>query len=255
MKQHIIEEIQTCCEQYENIFLFSVDNMRNGKLKDVRTEWKDSRFFFGKNRVMQLGIRRVVENCKEAEKKTLTELCDRLTGQCGLLFTNHERKVVMDWFESYTQQDFARGGFKASETVVLPEGKLEEFSHAIEPHLRKLGMPTKLDRGIVALYKEFTVCEEGQVLTSEQARILKLLGRPIAEFKMNIECCWTKAGGFELFKERKKKLPTKFKSKKESSKDKKRKLKKQQAEAESQNNSDDEEDDGDDDEEEAMDED
>ena len=32
--------------------------MRNAKLKDLRTEWRESRFFFGKNRVMQLALGR-----------------------------------------------------------------------------------------------------------------------------------------------------------------------------------------------------
>lgn len=47
---------------------------------------------------------------------------------------------------------------------------MEDFSHAIEPHLRGLGLPTKLEKGVVALYKEHTVCVEGKTLTPEQAR-------------------------------------------------------------------------------------
>lgn len=49
-------------------------------------------------------------------------------------------------------------------------GPMEDFSHAIEPHLRALGLPTKLEKGIVTLYKEHTVCVEGKTLTPEQAR-------------------------------------------------------------------------------------
>jgi mRNA turnover protein 4 len=79
---------------------------------------------------------------------------------------------------------------------------MEQFSHAIEPHLRALGMPTKLERGIVTLYKEYTVCEKGKILTPEQARILKLIGRPMAKFQLFIECCWSKKEGFELFRKR-----------------------------------------------------
>ena len=30
--------------------------MRNSQLKDVRALWKDCRFFYGKNRVMQLAL-------------------------------------------------------------------------------------------------------------------------------------------------------------------------------------------------------
>lgn len=36
--------------------MFTVDNMRNTKLKDLRNEWKDSRFFFGKNKVMAIAL-------------------------------------------------------------------------------------------------------------------------------------------------------------------------------------------------------
>uniref|UniRef100_A0A336MVX9 Ribosome assembly factor mrt4 n=2 Tax=Culicoides sonorensis TaxID=179676 RepID=A0A336MVX9_CULSO len=226
MKQHIIEDIQSCCNKYDNIFLFSVENMRNSKLKEVRTEWKDSRFFFGKNRVMQVGLKNFVSTEDASTIKTLNELTDRLTGQCGLLFTNRNRMEVLEWFDNYSEVDFARSGFIATETVVLPQGPLPEFSHAMEPHLRTaLGMPTKLEKGIVTLYKEMLVCKEGQILTPEQAKILKLIGKAMAEFRLNIECCWTKEKGFEVIKETtvtkkasKVKAPKKKKEKKKNAK-------------------------------------
>lgn len=193
-KQKVIEDIQSCAEQYDNVFLFSVDNMRNSTLKYIRSEWKDSRFFFGKNSVMKLGL-------KQAEVDE--ELCEMMEGQRGLLFTKHDRDTVVDWFKEYSAEEFARSGFKATQTVKLPEGPLPDFSHAIEPHLRKLGMPTKLDRGIVTLYSDFTVCEKGQTLTPEQAKILKLVGRPLATFRVNVECCITKENGFEVIKKQK----------------------------------------------------
>lgn len=188
-KQKVIEDIQACAEKYANVFLFSVDNMRNSTLKYIRNEWKDSRFFFGKIAIMKLGL-------KQAELDD--ELCEKMEGQRGLLFTEHDKETVVDWFKEYSAEEFARSGFKATETVKLPEGPLKDFSHAIEPHLRKLGMPTKLDRGIVTLYSDFTVCEKGHTLTPEQAKILKLVGRPLATFKVNIECCITKENGFEI---------------------------------------------------------
>lgn len=177
-----------CSEKYPNVFLFSVDNMRNHTLKYIRNEWKDSRFFFGKIAIMKLGL-------KQAELDE--ELCEKMEGQRGLLFTTHDRDTVVEWFEEYSAEEFARSGFRATETVKLPEGPLEGFSHAIEPHLRKLGMPTKLERGIVTLFSEYTVCEKGQMLTPEQAKILKLIGKALATFKVNIECGITKENGFE----------------------------------------------------------
>ncbi|ETN67534.1 mrna turnover protein 4 mrt4 [Anopheles darlingi] len=202
-KQQIIEEIQMCREKYENVFLFTVQNMRNSKLKEIRTKWKNSRFFFGKNRVMQLGLKLVSDEDKLGKLEAgMDQLREQMIGQCGLLFTSETKETVLDWFDSYIVDEYARSGFRATQTVKLEAGPLEEFSHAIEPHLRSLGMPTKLDRGVVTLYKEYTVCEKNKVLTPEQARILKLLGKPMAKFKIIINCCYTAKEGFELINNR-----------------------------------------------------
>lgn len=196
-KQQIVEDIRNCVEKYPNIFLFSVHNMRNNLLKDLRSEWKkDSRFIFGKNRVMQLALGK--SEADEAEPD-LHKLAARLRGQCGLLFTHKSEEDVLEWSESYSALEYARSGFVATETIVLPEGPLEDFSHAIEPHLRSLGLPTKLEKGIVTLYKEHSVCQEGKVLSPEQARILKLIARPMATFTLEIKCCWTKENGYKAF--------------------------------------------------------
>lgn len=113
-KQKIIEDLMECCDKYANVFLLNYENMRNNKLKEIRTQWKESRFFFGKNNVMKLGLGKT-----EIDEKFI----ETVEGQCGLLFTNESKQVVVDWFESYVMDDFARSGFKANETVVLSEGK------------------------------------------------------------------------------------------------------------------------------------
>lgn len=74
--------------------------------------------------------------------------------------------------KKFGEEDYARSGFVPSETIVLPAGPLPDFSHSIEPHLRQLGMPTALLKGVVTLLKDFTVCTEGQTMTPEQCRIL-----------------------------------------------------------------------------------
>ena len=51
------------------------------------------------------------------------------------------------YFDALHIPDYARSGATASATVVLDEGPLEQFSHAIEPQLRALGLPTALKRG------------------------------------------------------------------------------------------------------------
>lgn len=43
--------------------------------------------------------------------------------------------------------DFARAGTSAETTVALEKGPLTQFSFAIEPQLRKLGLQTSLEKG------------------------------------------------------------------------------------------------------------
>lgn len=170
--------------------------MRNSLLKDLRQEWKsNSRFFFGKNRIMQIALGRTSAEELDAD---LHKLSSELKGQVGLLFTECSKNEVLQWSDKYWALDYARSGFVANETVILPQGALEEFPHSIEPHLRSLGMPTSLKKGIVTLNSDFTVCENGKVLTPEQARILKLCAKPMAKFKLAITCSWNKSDGFEL---------------------------------------------------------
>ena len=119
-----------------------------------------------------------------------------------MLVTNQSQDDVLEYFSNLAEPDFARTGGTATETIVLKEGPLTMFSHSMEPQLRQIGLPVQLVKGVVTLLTDHTVCNEGDVLSSEQARVLKLLGHQQAEFKLNIVSGWNKEGGkFTVFKE------------------------------------------------------
>eukprot|EP01147_Barroeca_monosierra_P009857 gene9857-2048_t len=186
-KKALIDQIHGACDEYARVFIFSVENMRNSKLKEVRMQWRDSRFFFGKNKVMcrAFGLEPTTEL-----RTNMHKLSQRLTGNVGVLFTNRPRELVDKWFEKYEVKDYARSGNAATQTVRLIAGPLPQFSHALEPQLRKLGMPTSLQRGIVTLDKDYVVCTEGTPLSPEQARLLKLLEHPMATFRIKLICVY-----------------------------------------------------------------
>lgn len=197
-KQTLIEEVRDAFDKYDKVFVYSVSNMRNTKLKDIRQEWKDSRFYFGKNKVMAVALGRRID---EDHRENLHKVSERLRGQCGLFFTNAPKEKVIKWFEEYSDPDFARAGFRATERVFLDCGPLPQFQHSLEPHLRQLGLPTSLQKGVVTLVKDYEVCKEGDVLKPEQASILKLLGIKMAEFKVSLEFLWNSNGTCEVLRE------------------------------------------------------
>lgn len=94
----------------------------------------------------------------------------------GLLFTNEPYDVVVQYFQSYTQPDYARSGSIATQTITLPEGPVQRgvdpMPHNMEPLLRQLGMPTTLKNGIVTLPVPYTICREGETLSTNQAHLL-----------------------------------------------------------------------------------
>ncbi|KAK9764852.1 mRNA turnover and ribosome assembly protein [Basidiobolus ranarum] len=199
-KEALFEQIRTCADEFNNIFVFSVENMRNYYLKDIRNEWKSSRFFFGKNKVMA----KALGNTEEEEyKEKLHHIADALIGDVGLLFTNKSVEEVKKFFEDYKQQDYPRSGYVATDEVVIPSGPVkrgaeDSFPHNMEPQLRGLGMPTMLKNGIVTLPVDYTICKVGDTLTPHQAQLLKLFYIQMAEFQVQLKCAWTN-GEFEEF--------------------------------------------------------
>jgi len=194
LKQKIVDDVRNCVEKFSSMYAFTYVNLRTQRLQDVRREWKPSRFFFGKNKVIGVGLGRTK---KDEVGEDLHKVANCLKGHCGLLFTDSPKDEVMEWFNNFSVEEYARSGFKATSTVKLKEGPLKQFPHSIEPHLRKLGMPTKLERSVVTLIKDFEVCKKGTVLTPEQAKILEYLDIKLATFHFVLKGCWIKGTGFE----------------------------------------------------------
>lgn len=65
-KLTLIDSIRQSAEEFPYIWLFSIGNMRNNYLKEVRKLWTGSRIYVGKNRVMS----RALGEAKEDEIKT-----------------------------------------------------------------------------------------------------------------------------------------------------------------------------------------
>ena len=119
--------------------------MRTGPFKKVQNAIRDhSKFFIGKNKVMQVALGRSPEE-ETADNAHL--LSKYLRGQVCLLFTDQTEKAVQAFIDAHHEPDFAKAGAKATYTVFLPKGTeaLEGYGHGMEPYLRQLGLPTKLN--------------------------------------------------------------------------------------------------------------
>ncbi|XP_030539332.1 mRNA turnover protein 4 homolog [Rhodamnia argentea] len=195
-KESLVNAVREAVELYGSIYVFSFENMRNLKFKEFRDQLKSSsRFFLGSNKVMQVALGRSVG---DELKPGIRKVSKLLHGNTGLFLTNLPKEDVLRLFNAFEEYDFARTGSNAAEKVELKEGPLVEFTHEMEPFLRKQGMPVRLNKGVVELVSDFVVCEEGKPLSPESARILRLLGIKMATFRLNLICRWS-AEDFELY--------------------------------------------------------
>ncbi|PWW74388.1 hypothetical protein C7212DRAFT_212364 [Tuber magnatum] len=200
--ERLYEKIRESINEHQIIFVFSVDNMRNTHLKEVRTDLSDSRLFFGKTKVMAKALGTSVS---DEYRPNLSALSKYLTGNVGLLITSRPAEEVLAYFESFSKQDYARMNAISPITFTIPAGAVystggnvqqEEdvpMAHSLETTVRGLGMPTRLVNGKVWLDQEFVVCQEGKKLDSKQAALLKMFGVATAEFVIRPSAYWTSA--------------------------------------------------------------
>jgi mRNA turnover protein 4 len=136
-----------------------------------------------------------------------------LTGEIGLLFTSRPTAEIESFFANYAALDYARAGVAASHDFVIPRGELRThfgveggeddlIPISQEPHLRKLGVPTRLVKGKVTLEEVedeneegYVVCRAGEILDSRQTTLLKIFGIRMAEFKVSLKAVWEKSSG------------------------------------------------------------
>jgi mRNA turnover protein 4 len=203
-RQKLYTEIQAAIETYPTIIIFSVENMRNTYLKEVRTHFADSRLFYAKTKIMAKALG---TDAASEHLPGLAQLSKHVRGDVGMLCTARAPEEVLNYFDDYSQTDFARAGVEAAYTFTIPAGIVYSrggevpvsedvpLPHSVEVTLRKWGMPTRMDKGKIMLNEEYTVCEEGKVMNSNQTALLKIFGVAMAEFKIKPVAYWSSEGG------------------------------------------------------------
>ena len=71
-----------------------------------------------------------------------------LAGHVGLFFTNRRREDVIPWFAKHHEEEFARSGFVAVETVALEPGESRRTAvggadRQLTPAVRAAGVPAQ----------------------------------------------------------------------------------------------------------------
>mmetsp|Transcript_30976 Transcript_30976/g.68654 ORF Transcript_30976/g.68654 Transcript_30976/m.68654 type:complete len:248 (+) Transcript_30976:190-933(+) len=195
-KEGLVTQVRNCVDQYPAVYLFKHFNMRTEHFKDLREEHREtSKIVMGSNKLLQVALGK---SDADEYRTNLHLLSERMKGQVALFFTSLKRQEVEEVFSGFSVEDYARAGAKAAHDFRLPEGPLSGPSgplpHTLEPQLRKYGMPTKLNKGVVELIADFTVCSKGQVLDANQAAILRVFDIKMTTARIKLLACWDSEG-------------------------------------------------------------
>ncbi|KAH0473294.1 MAG: uncharacterized protein KVP18_001501 [Porospora cf. gigantea A] len=191
MRENQMERVTGAVEGFRYIWLFRVENPKNNHMKVIREHLAgNGRILMGRNRVMQ----RALSELSSDLAQDLEKISENLKENRALLFTDKEPAELVEFIESLDVEEYAKGGFVVSDTVVLHEGpdSLKQFPHNMEPLLRKLGLKTLLKDGKILLLEDFVVCSAGKPLSHEQALMLKHLKLKSAHFQFVPEVCFDK---------------------------------------------------------------
>lgn len=195
-KEGLITLVRNAVEEYPSVCVFRHHNLRNELFKDLREQLKDSsKFVMGSNKVLQVALGK---SAADELRPNLCRLGEALVGQVGLLFTRLSKEETVSVLGAVEHEDFARAGNPAAHDFKLTAGPLSNASgplpHTLEPQLRKHGLPTKLNKGVVELLADTTVCAKGQPLDPNQAALLRVFGVKMATFRITPLAWWSSEG-------------------------------------------------------------
>ena len=198
-KSSLIQQVREAVDKHESVFVFSYENMRSAKFKNVRLHFRGdgSRIFLGKNKLLQLALGRTDEEEYADNLRNVAKLV--VGGSVGLLFTNQSKKEVQTYFSQSVDADYARAGSVASRQVDVTSEMLKPFPSSMMESFRKLGLPVEIKNGVVTFrdgIESYRICKEGETLTAEKCKLLVHFGFPISNFQVSLLAWWSK-GEFE----------------------------------------------------------
>jgi mRNA turnover protein 4 len=99
---------------------------------------------------------------------------------------------MIEFFYTWRESASLLAGQNATESVVIPKGvgSFDRLANTAEPYLRGLGLPTRVHEGKIEMLADFVVCQQGEAVNVEKAKILRLLNLEQGEMRIELKAVW-----------------------------------------------------------------
>jgi large subunit ribosomal protein L10 len=170
-KKEVVEKLEKIIRNYKTVAVVRIDRIPSIQLQGIRANLRGKAdFMVAKQNLIRLAI----ENSK-GERDGIGELSDRMDGQAAVLGTDMNPFTLFKLLSENTQPLPAKGGEKAPEDIVVPEGETPFPPGPIVGEFGKVGIPAAINKGKVVIRKTTTPVKKGQVISRPMAQMLTKL--------------------------------------------------------------------------------
>ncbi|MGA1821172.1 MAG: 50S ribosomal protein L10 [Thermoplasmatota archaeon] len=170
-KKDVVNKIEDIVRNHQTVAVVRVDRIPGVQLQGIRSNLRGKvNFMVAKQNLIKLAL----ENVNE-EKKGVTKLSDKLTGQAAILGTDLNPFTLYKLLKENTQPLPAKGGEEAPEDIVIQVGETPFAPGPIVGEFGKVGIPAAIDKGKVVIKKTTTPVKKGGTISSDLALMLTKL--------------------------------------------------------------------------------
>ncbi|KAI1501767.1 60S acidic ribosomal protein P0 [Biscogniauxia marginata] len=169
-KAEYFPKLKGLLEEYNSIFIVTVDNVSSQQMHEVRQALrKEAVVLMGKNTMVRRALKTFTNDVPEYER-----LLPHVKGNVGFIFTNGDLKSIRDRILENKVRAPARAGAVAPADVWIPAGNT-----GMEPgktsFFQALGVPTKIARGTIEITTDLKLVESGSRVGPSEATLLNML--------------------------------------------------------------------------------
>jgi large subunit ribosomal protein LP0 len=181
-KSEYFGKLKSLLEEYNSVFLVSVDNVSSQQMHEVRQSLRgEAVVLMGKNTMVRRALKTFVADSPEYER-----LLPHIRGNIGFVFTNGDLKDIRDKILANKVAAPARAGALAPVDVWVPAGNT-----GMEPgktsFFQALGVPTKIARGTIEITNDLKLVEANSKVGPSEATLLNMLNISPFTYGMGIQ--------------------------------------------------------------------
>lgn len=170
-KKDIVKKIEDIVRSHQTVAVVRVDRIPSVQLQDIRANLRGKvSFMVAKQNLIKLAL----DNTEE-DKKGVSKLSERLSGQAAILGTDLNPFTLFKLLKENTQPLPAKGGEEAPEDIVIEAGETSFPPGPIVGEFGKVGIPAAIAKGKVVIKKTITPVKKGGKISSDLALMLTKL--------------------------------------------------------------------------------